>query len=193
MFVFSQAPSIRPGTSVTKKASGSIGKTRLTLRLGLPPPAILSARSREGAVTRVRYVKSPSRISTVTRIISCSPLPHRRSRGQPFGHEIRNRIPGDIDVAVMMFVYPLAHAQPDRGDGILHVHDAQHLKQGALGGELYFLSGYLHHLASSPKGLHLHEPLNNRGSAGCHPRRPANPRRVLLCTCSVTARFGGNT
>src|SRR5919112_2494964 len=148
----SQAASFRPGTSLTKKTSGSIGKMRRTLRPGSPPPAILSARSMEGAVTRVRCGRAPSRISTATLIISCSPFARRRSRGQPLGHEIRNRIPGDIDVAVTTLVYPLAHAQSDWGNGILHVHDAQHLQQGAFGGELYFLGGYLHHLCSSRRG-----------------------------------------
>jgi hypothetical protein len=66
--VSSQAASFRPGTSVTKKASGSIGKARRTLRSGFPPPTILSARSMEGAVTGAWDVRALSRISAVTRI-----------------------------------------------------------------------------------------------------------------------------
>jgi hypothetical protein len=77
MAVSSQAASSRSGTSVTKKASGSIGKTRHTLRPGLPPPVISSARLMEGAVTYVRCVRVPSRISTVTRIISVLSFPSR--------------------------------------------------------------------------------------------------------------------
>src|SRR5215217_7383440 len=96
----------------------------------------------------------------------CTPSPRRCSRGKPLGHEIRNRILRHIDVAVVALVYPLTHTQPDRGDGILHVHHAQHLKQGAFGGELYFLGGYLHHLSSSRRGYMSLIRLLTRGPPG---------------------------
>ena len=53
---------------------------------------------------RPRCVRAPSRISTVMRIILCSPFPRRRSRGQPLRHEVWDEIPGDIDFTVVTLV-----------------------------------------------------------------------------------------
>src|SRR3712207_2812288 len=57
------------GSPGTKKASGSIGKTRRTLRSGFPSPASLSACSMEEVVSCARRVMAPSQTSTVTHII----------------------------------------------------------------------------------------------------------------------------
>src|SRR5215203_433931 len=64
----SQAASLLSEPPETKKASGSIGKRRRTPRPGFPSPANFSASSMEGAVIRTLRVKTPSRISTLTRI-----------------------------------------------------------------------------------------------------------------------------
>jgi Epoxide hydrolase N terminus len=63
------------GPPPTKKSSGSIGKTRRTLRSSFPSFAISSARSMDGEVIRARRVRAPSRISTVTHIIFALLIP----------------------------------------------------------------------------------------------------------------------
>src|SRR5215216_3963852 len=136
----------------TKKTSGSIGKTRPTLRLSFPAPAIFSARSMDGAVTHTRRVRAPSRISTLTHIMSVFLLslvlygPSRTSRvssvfEDELGRRSHARTPQVVTVKLRkLLLEPLgerllrSHEPPERLFRVLGLHVSHdHLPPGCPG------------------------------------------------------------